>query len=311
MNKKNNLAIIIPAYKAMFLDRTLKSIEQQTCKDFNLYIGDDNSPYRLDKIVSKYSQSLNITYCHFKENLGGKNLIKQWNRCIEMSNNEEWIWLFSDDDIMEPDCVESFYKEINFNKNFDLYRFNINIIDSNDQIIRTCKFPTVLSVNKFIQYKLSGRISSYVVEYIFRRDSFIKHSGFTSFDLAWNSDDATWIKLGAEKGIKTITNGTINWRQSEVNISPNNKDINIVKRKIYANIDYLKWLKEFLKRNALWNITYYRYFITWYTTNLIKYKCIVSKSDAMQYLKSLLKEIKAPKAIYLLGNIYYTIKKNL
>lgn len=311
MNKKNNLAIIIPAYKAIYLDKTLESIERQTCKDFNVYIGDDNSPYKLDKIVSKYTQSLNITYKRFDENLGGSNLIAQWNRCINMSSDEEWIWLFSDDDIMGYDCVECFYQEIEKNNGFDLYRFNINVIDSNGNKIKSCKYPEILSVNSFIKNKLSGKINSYVVEYIFRRKNFINKNGFTVFDLAWNSDDATWIKLGLDKGIKTIQNGKVNWRKSEVNISPNNKDIKIVERKIYANIEYLSWLKSFLKANKIWNINYYRYFITWYMTNLITYKCIVNKFEAMNYLHILQKKLNAPYIFYTLGNIYYKIKAEI
>ena len=42
------LAIIIPAYKAAYLDRTLDSLSQQTDKEFSIYIGDDNSPYDLE-----------------------------------------------------------------------------------------------------------------------------------------------------------------------------------------------------------------------------------------------------------------------
>lgn len=45
------MAIVIPAYKGRFLKETLDSIAVQAHKDeFVLYIGDDASPERLDKI---------------------------------------------------------------------------------------------------------------------------------------------------------------------------------------------------------------------------------------------------------------------
>ena len=46
------LEVYIPAYKGRFLKETLDSIAVQAHKDeFVLYIGDDASPERLDKIV--------------------------------------------------------------------------------------------------------------------------------------------------------------------------------------------------------------------------------------------------------------------
>lgn len=73
----NNLAIVIPAYKDAYLDKTLNSLSQQTDKNFVVYIGDDNSPYELEKIVNKYLEKLNITYRRFDTNSGGTNLVRQ------------------------------------------------------------------------------------------------------------------------------------------------------------------------------------------------------------------------------------------
>lgn len=101
MEKQNNLAIVIPAYKSTFLAAALDSIAVQTCQDFTLYIGDDNRPNHLGAIVDRYRDRINLVYHRFDTNLGGKDLVAQWERCIDMSQGEEWIWLFSDDDVME------------------------------------------------------------------------------------------------------------------------------------------------------------------------------------------------------------------
>ena len=77
-----------------------------------MYIGDDCSPGNLYSIVEKYENRIPIVYKHFDENLGGKDLVAQWERCIDLVGDEEWIWLFSDDDIMDPTCVENFYRYI-------------------------------------------------------------------------------------------------------------------------------------------------------------------------------------------------------
>ena len=45
------LAIIIPAYKATFLEQTLSSISMQTNHSFHVYVGDDASPTLLRRSV--------------------------------------------------------------------------------------------------------------------------------------------------------------------------------------------------------------------------------------------------------------------
>lgn len=99
------MAIVIPAYKGRFLKKTLDSIAVQAHKDeFVLYIGDDASPERLDKIVESYQNKVNLVYHRFSENMGGKDLVAHWERCIQLSA-EPFIWLFSDDDLMPADGV--------------------------------------------------------------------------------------------------------------------------------------------------------------------------------------------------------------
>ena len=135
MVKQNKLAIVIPAYKATFLAAALDSIAAQTCQDFTLYIGDDCSPHQLGEIVERYRNKINLVYKRFDTNLGGKDLVAQWERCIDMSQDEEWIWLFSDDDVMEPQCVEEFYKTIMDNPQTGLVHFDICRLDDATAIV--------------------------------------------------------------------------------------------------------------------------------------------------------------------------------
>ena len=118
------LAIVIPAYKDSFLKESLDSIVSQTCKNFTLYIGDDCSPYDLKMIVDKYKGSMNVVYKRFETNLGGKDLVAQWERCINLTQGEPYIWLFSDDDILENNCVEEFYKILDKRPNGVLFHFD-------------------------------------------------------------------------------------------------------------------------------------------------------------------------------------------
>lgn len=236
------LAIVIPAFKQVYFQETLASIAAQSCKDFTLYIGDDASRFDLKNIVNLYDNQIEIVYKRFYKNLGSTDLVAHWERCLEMVEDEDWIWLFSDDDVMDKNCVEEFYRMISTKPSFDLYHFNVNTINSQGSIIESFPFPDQLSVEDFFYGRSVLGLRSYVVEYIFRKAHFVKIGGFENFDLAWGSDDALWIKLGKDKGIKTIPNANVCWRKSEYNISPNSKDQKILERKFRSKIVFLNWV---------------------------------------------------------------------
>jgi glycosyltransferase involved in cell wall biosynthesis len=245
---KIKIAIVIPAYKSQYLHSTLLSISKQTDKDFTLYIGDDNSPFNLEKIVNEFKQFLNITYKKFESNFGGANLTAQWDRCISMVKDENWIWLFSDDDLMDEDCIEKLKKELlETNSHFDLYRFNSKIINNDGETVHdnTLNIKTESSF-EFALDRLQFKRNSYAIEYVFSKDIYMKIGSFVNFPLAWNSDDATWIKMGADKGICTIPDAKVYWRYSSTNISSSSV---LYQEKIEASIQYLTWFDEWLKNN--------------------------------------------------------------
>ena len=132
------MAIVIPAYKGRFLKETLDSIAVQAHKDeFVLYIGDDASPERLDKIVESYQNKVNLVYHRFSENMGGKDLVAHWERCIQLSA-EPFIWLFSDDDLMPADGVERVMEALSrpHHQRGYFFRFPLAVIDGENKRIR-------------------------------------------------------------------------------------------------------------------------------------------------------------------------------
>lgn len=304
----SNLAIIIPAYKDAFLGNALESLANQTCKDFTVYIGDDASPQSIELVVAKYKHRLNLVYHRFEENMGGTDLVGQWERCIALSNAEPWIWLFSDDDELEPRCVECFYKEIKIGNHYDLYHFDVDLINESGEIfVRRHQFPEWLSSKEFITKKLKGEIASYVVEYVFSRRRYEECHGFQNFDLAWGSDDATWVKFGLERGIKTITGAKVRWRKSEVNISPNNNDPIIVVRKLESDIEFLHWTNSFFSVKNESNRKLIRSEFTWFCTNVAKYRHVLGKQRSQYYMKRMCSEINM-SYLYYLARVYTAIK---
>ena len=246
---ENKIAVIIPAYKDTYLLNTLISINNQTDKKFNLYICNDSSPYNIEKVLADFKKinKIHFEYIKFENNLGGSDLIQHWNRCINQIKNEEWIWLFSDDDLMEDNCIRDLNHQINLGIKEDVIHFNINIIDNQDKLIRkTNAYPDHLSSADFFKKLYSWKIEARMPEFVLRRSTFEEKKGFVNFDLAWRSDNATIIKLAHPNGIKSIDTSRINWRYSNENISGIN-NLSMIRRKQDSTVKFFNWMDSFLK----------------------------------------------------------------
>jgi GT2 family glycosyltransferase len=104
------LAIVIPYFKRTFFEATLQSIANQTDKRFKVYIGDDSSPENPVDLLEHYKGAFDFDYRRFKHNLGGVSLVKQWERCIAMTKEEEWVMILGDDDVLGTNVVETLHE---------------------------------------------------------------------------------------------------------------------------------------------------------------------------------------------------------
>jgi len=261
---KNKLAVVIPAYKSRFFKFTLESIANQTCKDFTLYIGDDASPDNLEEIVNQYRNIIKIAYKRFPENLGGKDLVAHWERCVDLIKDEEWIWFFSDDDVMTNNCVEGFFETFKLynpeNLNNKVLRFNLSITDQDLNIVDKYLTPASFSVEYFLEKQfISHTLANRAVEFIFSRKAFYDKGKFVKLPLAWGSDKATILKLGQPEGFITIPKGEVFWRSNEFNIS-GNTDKAMNELKAVALNERSKWMFRFImdyrRGNFFYGIVY-------------------------------------------------------
>lgn len=235
------MAIIIPAYKTRFFAQTLESLARQTVKDFTVYVGDDNSSEDVAVIVDRYRGRLNINYKKFSHNLGQKDLVAHWKRCIGMTSNESWFWILPDDDTASPECVETFLAQAaGDQKKEKLYRFQTRYIDEEGQIIyQPSLCPPVEGNVDFILKKLRFERNSSVAEYIFSSGQYHEKGGFEHLPLAWGADDLLWTNLADPGGIITLPRGLVNLRQSNLNIS---NSPNYSKEKLEARYLFLEKL---------------------------------------------------------------------
>ncbi|MCB9495447.1 MAG: glycosyltransferase [Fibrobacteria bacterium] len=245
------LAIVIPAWKPDFLERTLAGFASQTCKDFRLYIGDDCSPADIEGCVRRHAGTCDVVYHRFEENLGGRNLVQHWRRCIELTQGEPLLWLFSDDDLASPECVDVLLEAWKSAPKADVFHFDLLVVGEADEVLETpSRFPATLGGIEFYRKRRDNELLSFAPEFVFTRRVF-ERLGFVEFDLAWGSDMFTWINFSGEEGVKSLGRGRVSWRRSTVNISPNTKDLALLRRKILAEVEQIRWIRQFFESHGV------------------------------------------------------------
>lgn len=238
------LTVVIPAYKPDFLSAALQSLAAQSVKDFEVLVADDCSPHSLADITRTFETDLRIGYHRFPSNLGSKSLPAQWSRSVRLTGSP-WVWLFSDDDTVDPNCVEVLLSALAgpAAETARVFHFNTRIVDQTGQLIReTARYPARLSAAEFVQGRMDMRYSSFACEYVFSRAAFDEIGGFVDFPAGWCSDDATWVALVGDADIVTLGGPMVNWRRSEKNISSPGSGFG--PEKAEAMISYLEWLAQ-------------------------------------------------------------------
>lgn len=234
------LAIIIPYFKLSFFEATLESLSNQTDKRFKVYIGDDASPEDPTDLLERYKDKFDFTYHRFKTNIGGETLIKQWNRCVSLNEDKEWIMILGDDDVLGETVVESWYRNHEyFHLKSNLVRFSSKLIFENFNTISDCYLHPVWESATDSFYRKFKQISrSSLSEHIFSKASYEKY-GFNDYPLAWNSDDRAWLDFSDDKPIFTINESIVFVRISSLNIT--GKRDNMLKKNS-SEIEFYRFL---------------------------------------------------------------------
>lgn len=296
-----NITIIIPVYNAeKYIDRCLKSLLNQTFKDFNIILINDGSKDRSLEIIEKYEKSYSFIKVFNQENKGPAMA-----RNMGIKNVKTKYLMFIDaDDYVDEDYVETYYNEIKDSKN-DIVMGGFRKTDGNK-----VSFIRKLNDGIFAKYIVTGPVSK-----IYKTD-FIRKNNVLFLDTNSSEDvyfSLTLIAKGAK--IKTIEYIGYNYYDNLNSISNTshkgfNQEIRIlelldsinyksgldVELNEYYIIRYCIWYLLYSGTNATYNEFMYEYnkLFTWLRTNIPNYK-------NNKYIK-----INGPKGeIRKIGNIIY------
>jgi glycosyltransferase involved in cell wall biosynthesis len=216
------LAIVIPYFKEKYFETTLESLAIQTEKKFKVYIGDDASPDSPIDILDKFEGQFDFVYHRFDENLGSSSLTKHWERCVALANEEEWVMILGDDDVLGKNVVDAFYLNLREAKKVDVIRFASCKIDENGDVTSSvyCHPKKESSVDFLFKKKKRNSLS----EYIFKRSQIIE-IGFKNFPLAWCSDILAVLEFSNFDLVYSINEAIVYVRISALSISGNQVNV--------------------------------------------------------------------------------------
>lgn len=239
-------SFVLPAYKVCFFREAIESILNQTYTDFELIIVNDASPEDLDSIMLGYNDS-RIRYYKNEINIGGSNLVAQWNKCLSFAKGL-YVILASDDDIYSPLYLEEMDKLVCKYPDIYVFRPRIQIIDSSSVVIH--QFDSLTEkVNQleYLYYWMRGCIGSGIGHFIFNKEVLMGRGGFFSLPLAWGSDDVTVINL-AEFGIVFSPHILFSFRKSGINITSRTNDCMTLRKKLQSYKIFETWLTELVDK---------------------------------------------------------------
>lgn len=210
-------SFVLPAYKAHFFREAIESILNQSYSEFELIIVNDASPEDLDSIVESFSDE-RIRYYRNEENIGGRDLVAQWNKCLSYTN-ADYVILASDDDVYSPLYLEEMDKLVCKYPDVNVFRPRIKRVDENGNIRHLDGYVSeYLSKIEYLFFWTSCLIGSGIPFFIFKREALVSIGGFVNYPMAWFSDDATVFKL-ADNGIVICNKTLFAFRESGENIS--------------------------------------------------------------------------------------------
>lgn len=234
----NRVSFILPAWKSRYLRDAIASILVQTSPNWELVVVDDCSPEPLKEIVESFDDS-RIRYVRNEKNLGGQNLVRQWNHCITFATGD-YIVLAADDDLYKPTFCEEVVRLANKYPQADLIHSSVEQIDEKGQHLWDDSIlPEFTNKYEYLNWWVTGRSFTCIGNFAFRRTALLEMGGFIDFPCAFGSDIATPIAL-SRNGVANTSEMLFCFRQSDQHLSA---DSSRFKEKLEAISQLSEWLQ--------------------------------------------------------------------
>jgi glycosyltransferase involved in cell wall biosynthesis len=207
------ISVIIPVFNgAKTIEKTIKSVLQQTFSDFELIIINANSTDSTLDVISQIVDSRIKVFSYPSANVAVNR-----NRGFQHSIGE-FVTFIDADDIWKPDKLAAQYQALINNPQAAVAYSWTNCIDEKDQFMRPCSYVkwTGDVYDKFLLDDFIGSGSNVMI----RRSAYIAVGGFD--ELLSNAQDTDmWLRLAANYDFTVVPKPQILYRISTNSMSSN------------------------------------------------------------------------------------------
>lgn len=204
------ISVVLPVYnRPEYLDKAIESVLNQTYKNFEFIIADDNSQEATKNLLQKYESIPQVKLIFNDENLG---LFPNLNNALKFCQGDYILFLCSDDFLL-PDCLE---KSLSFVADYP----EVNLVLSPTEIVGTENQPLPPPHHYFYnQLKLNtqvwfpeksvplllryGSINGNLTGMFLKKELYEKIGGFK--DIWSHAADWEWLYRAAKFGPILIT----------------------------------------------------------------------------------------------------------
>jgi glycosyltransferase involved in cell wall biosynthesis len=220
----NKIDVIIPTYnRADYLKMAIDSVLDQTYKNFNLYVLDNCSTDHTSKLMKTYSAN-QLTYIKNEENHG---FIGNLNKALE-TGTSEYFQIFHDDDMLEPNFLESVVSFLDKFKDLAFVHSASHIINEENNVVKehVLDYPETLTTTSFFDFYLEKGVSIICPSVVFRRE---KISGKIIFNnnTPFTADVVFFISSSNYGGVGYINKPIFKYREHTLSLTSS----------LYANYD--------------------------------------------------------------------------
>lgn len=150
------------------LERTIKSVLNQSYKNFEYIIIDGNSSDRTLSIVKEYEaefSSRNISFKYISES--DKGIYDAWNKGIELATGD-WISFLGSDDYYLQNALELYSSSIQPTYNY--IHSKVRLVDENEKQLKILGTPIIKK--QFHQYMKIAHVGSFHHKSLFQNEKF-------------------------------------------------------------------------------------------------------------------------------------------
>ena len=262
----NLISVCIPTYnRKELLINAVKSVLNQSYRDFEIIIVDDGSDYDVEGFLKRYFSDSRIKFFRNSKNMGRPYTR---NRCIEEASGDYILWL-DDDDTINPYTLENYKRIIENYPDGDVFYGNINVLNSSKfSFIKTLDFYKK-RIELFQGLTTEG---CYIPNpgTLVRKDIY-KTYGNYDLELKRAQDYELWIRISLFSNFKKLEYTVANYYVHGGNISNVDEDSNFLdgtyesyavrKNLNQTNIEYVhdRLTRYFWKLNDTVNTLFYSF----------------------------------------------------